>query len=145
MRIGALSQATGLPASKVRYYESLGLLPVVERQANGYRHYPPQAVQLLTVIDLAQRAGFTLEEIRSLMPRPGRRSWDRPRLLERLRRKQADIQAMQARLRQSERDLGTLIKALESEPQGEDCLAKVDALLGRLGQPAPAGPRLRAA
>ena len=134
MRIGALSQATGLPASKVRYYESLGLLPVVQRQANGYRHYPPQAVQLLTLINLAQRAGFTLDEIRGLMPRPGRRTWDRSRLLERLQKKQADIKAMQARLQQSQRDLGRLIKALESEPQGEDCLAKVDALLGRIGQ-----------
>ena len=87
------------------------------------------------MIDLAQRAGFTLEEIRGLMPRPGRRSWDYSRLLERLKQKQADIKAMQTRLQQSQRDLASLIKALESEPKGEDCLARVDALLGNLTPP----------
>jgi DNA-binding transcriptional MerR regulator len=56
--------AHGLAASRIRFYEDAGLL-VAQRQANGYRDYPEQAVLLLELITGAQRAGFSLEEIRA--------------------------------------------------------------------------------
>lgn len=58
MKIGELARRTGLAASRIRFYEEAGLL-VVQRQANGYRDYPEQAVLLLELITGAQRAGFS--------------------------------------------------------------------------------------
>ena len=39
MKIGELSQRTGMATSAIRFYESSGLLPAAERGANGYRQY----------------------------------------------------------------------------------------------------------
>lgn len=65
LSIGEVARQAGLRASAVRYYERRGLLPV-PRRVNGRRCYSPDIVQRLTVIRFAQRAGFSLEEIRSL-------------------------------------------------------------------------------
>lgn len=41
MKIGELSQATGVEVETIRYYERSGLLQGPERLANGYRSYDP--------------------------------------------------------------------------------------------------------
>ena len=68
MKIGELAALTGLNPSRIRFYESIGLLKMVERQANGYRRYPPEAVLVLNLITTAQKAGFSLDELRGLLP-----------------------------------------------------------------------------
>lgn len=97
MKIGELARRTGLTASRIRFYESLGLLPMVDRMPNGYRHYPKDAQLVLELIDTAQRAGFSLDEIRTLLP-SNLEKWDHAALVAALRRKLADIAALQARL-----------------------------------------------
>ena len=39
MRIGKLSQTTGVEIETIRFYEKEGLLQPAEREANGYRRY----------------------------------------------------------------------------------------------------------
>lgn len=53
IKIGELAQRTGLATSRIRFYESIGLLKLVGRQANGYRSYPEQAVLVLKLINTA--------------------------------------------------------------------------------------------
>lgn len=65
LTIGQVARQTGLRTSAVRYYESAGLLPEPPRR-NGRRRYDPAAIQMLRIIQLAQQAGFTIAEIRSL-------------------------------------------------------------------------------
>ena len=36
MRIGELAQRSGLAPSRIRFYERIGLLKLVQRRANGY-------------------------------------------------------------------------------------------------------------
>ena len=67
MRIGDLASNCGLPARTIRFYERGGLLPVPERDANGYRRYDPAAIEQVTFIRRAQAAGLTLVEIRSIL------------------------------------------------------------------------------
>ena len=62
MKIGELAQRTGLAASRIRFYESIGLLKLVQRQANGYRSYPEEAVLVLNLITTAQQAGFSADD-----------------------------------------------------------------------------------
>jgi len=66
LTIGEVSRLAGKAASSVRYYERIGLIAAPVR-IGGRRRYPPAALRTLAVIDTAQRAGLTLEEIRSLL------------------------------------------------------------------------------
>src|SRR5581483_477768 len=66
LTIGELARLTNRRASSIRYYEQIGLLPAPER-VSGQRRFAPDAVRTLTVIDTAQRAGLTLEEIKPLL------------------------------------------------------------------------------
>jgi DNA-binding transcriptional MerR regulator len=67
MQIGELAAATGLTRDTLRFYEKRGLL-LSRRLANGYRDYPPEAVQWLCYLRAAQALGFTLAEIETGLP-----------------------------------------------------------------------------
>ena len=79
MKIGELAKRTGLAASRIRFYEKMGLLKMVDREANGYRLYPEEAVLVLELIKSAQEAGFSLEELRHVMP-PDLNQWEHSKL-----------------------------------------------------------------
>lgn len=64
--IGEVARRVGLSTSALRYYETLGLLPIPER-IGGRRRYDQDALDRLAMIDVAQRAGFTLREVRILL------------------------------------------------------------------------------
>lgn len=66
MRVGEVAEQAGIASSQVRYYERIGLLPKPER-VSGQRRYGPEVLRRLAVIDIAQRAGMTLEEIKVLV------------------------------------------------------------------------------
>jgi DNA-binding transcriptional MerR regulator len=61
--IGALADATGVPAKTLRYWEAEGLLHAPARTSGGYRDYPAQAVDRVVFIRRAQAAGLTLRQI----------------------------------------------------------------------------------
>lgn len=66
LTIGELAARAGLNTSAIRFYERERLLPEPERES-GQRRYSPHALRRLEVIDIAKRAGFTLDEIRLLL------------------------------------------------------------------------------
>jgi MerR family redox-sensitive transcriptional activator SoxR len=66
MRIGDVARRAGVRVSLLRYYEGIGLLPEVPR-VSGQRRYDGGVLRRLAVIDVAQRAGLSLEEIRELL------------------------------------------------------------------------------
>ena len=66
MRIGEVAERAGVNASLLRYYEEVGLLPPAER-VSGQRRYAESVLRRLAVIDAAQRAGLSLDEIRLLL------------------------------------------------------------------------------
>jgi MerR family redox-sensitive transcriptional activator SoxR len=66
MRIGEVAQRAGVRTSLIRYYERIGLLPAPER-VSGQRRYDESVLRRLAVIDVAQRAGLSLDEIAELV------------------------------------------------------------------------------
>jgi MerR family transcriptional regulator, redox-sensitive transcriptional activator SoxR len=70
MSIGEVARSAGVRPSALRYYEGVGLLPPPER-ANGRRRYDGELLRevldRLEVVRLAQQAGFTISEIRTLL------------------------------------------------------------------------------
>ena len=119
MNIGELAKQSGLAASRIRFYEAEGLISQVGRQANGYRRYAAEALQTLQLIQSAQQAGFTLQELKALMPTPGEHK--REALIEALERKVQQIEGMQAQLAHSKAQLLGVIEAVRAQPEGVPC------------------------
>jgi MerR family redox-sensitive transcriptional activator SoxR len=73
LTIGEVAHTTGVPATTLRYYERVGLLPAPAR-VGGQRRYGDAVLARLEVIGLCKAAGFTLEEIQLLFAddAPGR-------------------------------------------------------------------------
>jgi MerR family transcriptional regulator, copper efflux regulator len=67
MRISELSRRCGIPASTLRYYEDVGLLPATERSPSGYRLYDDHARQRLMFIEAAKRLRLSLSSIGDLL------------------------------------------------------------------------------
>jgi|SRR6266478_8232256 len=65
LTIGEVAQRAGIRPSAIRYYESVKVLPA-PRRINGRRQYDSSVLERLAVIQLAQQAGFTVSEIRTL-------------------------------------------------------------------------------
>ena len=66
MPISHVAAQAGVRPSAIRYYEDEGLLPK-PRRVGGKRRYDASVLDRLAVIQLAQEAGFTLAEIRTLL------------------------------------------------------------------------------
>lgn len=65
--IGALATATGVKVPTIRYYESVGLLPVPSRTKGNRRFYGEATVQRLRFIRHARELGFEVDAIRQLL------------------------------------------------------------------------------
>ncbi|ABR84553.1 MerR family transcriptional regulator [Pseudomonas aeruginosa] len=130
MKIGELAKLTGLATSRIRFYEASGLIRS-QRRANGYRDYTADTVWILKLVTGAQAAGFSLEEIARLLP-SGDGAWQHGELLEGLRRKVAEIEALQRRLEQNKAQLLLAIESIENKPEGLQCTENTQRVLERL-------------
>lgn len=105
MNIGQASEASGVSAKMIRYYEQTGLIPKAARRGSGYRDYDVADVHRLRFIRSARDLGFTVEQIGDLLALWGNRhraSADVKALalghVDALKQKQAEIAAMIATL-----------------------------------------------
>ncbi|MGE6793950.1 DNA-binding transcriptional regulator, MerR family [Pseudomonas guineae] len=131
MKIGELASRSGLASSRIRFYEASGLINA-QRQANGYRRYPEHALQTLAIISGAQQAGFSLDEIRRLLPQTDSAGLGHAELLASLRRKVVEIETMQQRLRENKAQLLTIIATIENKPEGMPCTENAERVLANL-------------
>ena len=67
LRSGEIARRAGVSADTLRHYERRGLLGKPRRLANGYRAYPPEALDRVLVIQRALGVGFTLGELAGLL------------------------------------------------------------------------------
>ena len=66
LSIGEVADRSGMAASRIRYYETRGLIDPPER-SSGKRRYRARVLRRLAIIEAAQRVGFSLDEIRDLL------------------------------------------------------------------------------
>ena len=66
LSIGQVARQSGVSSTALRYYEEAGVLPTPARRS-GQRRYDDQVFRQLALIKLAQQAGFTISEIRTLL------------------------------------------------------------------------------
>lgn len=121
MRIGEVSQRSGVGIETIRYYEKEGLLAEPDRRPSGYRQYDPSVVSRLLFIRHAKELGFTLSEIRELLD-----LWfDTETTCEHVRRraeqKLADIDDKIRTLQKMKRSLKKVIDQCEHGESMQEC------------------------
>ncbi|MCC3761490.1 MerR family transcriptional regulator [Glycomyces sp. TRM65418] len=67
MRIGVLSERTGIPRRMLRYYEETGML-IPARSPNGYREYDEQSVDRALQIRGLLDAGMPTRVVKQVLP-----------------------------------------------------------------------------
>jgi DNA-binding transcriptional MerR regulator len=71
LTISKLARRCGLSRSTLLYYESIGLLKPALRTAASYRAYGEKDVRRLQQICIYRDAGLKLDDIRTILDRPG--------------------------------------------------------------------------
>jgi DNA-binding transcriptional MerR regulator len=102
MRISEVARRSGVLATTIRFYESIGVLPPAHR-LNGQRIYGPDTLDRLAVIRFGLNVGFSLSELKSLFSGFNSRSTKRAAAqskIEELRDMQARTQLMEQLLKQ---------------------------------------------
>lgn len=66
-QIKEVTEITGLPASTIRYYDSIGLLGEVQRTESNYRAFNDDSILILNFITQARDMDFSLEEIKEIL------------------------------------------------------------------------------
>lgn len=100
MDIAEVARRSGVPASTLRYYESRGLIAALARDG-GRRRFAPAVLEQLALIALGQAAGFSLDEIHTMLTPDGAPAIDRQRLAA----KADELDRMALRLRAMSRGL----------------------------------------
>jgi len=93
MKIGQLAALTGVSVRVLRHYEAQSLIRS-ERDANGYREYPSEVIEIVKVIRTLLHCGFSTRHLREIplcirgridgSPEAG--SWGRARAISRFKR-----------------------------------------------------------
>jgi len=120
MRIGEVADRAGVATSKIRYYERIGLLPAPER-VSRQRRYDAVVLRRLAVIDIAQRAGMALDEVRTLIEHGNDPIGDVLRELS-----DAKLPEIEALIDRAQRVRGWLVAARKCECQTIDACALFD-------------------
>lgn len=119
LSIGRLSKLAGVNIDTVRYYERNGLLAPRARLASGYRRYGDLELSRLRFIRRAQRLGFSLKEIKSLLGLSARRSV--AQVKQAAQAKLADVEARIADLERVRDGLALLVQACPGHGQASEC------------------------
>ena len=116
MNISQLAKAIGVSTDTVRYYEKQGLISAPERQANGYRSYTEAHAGLLHFVRGAQALGFSLAEIRTILPQVAQGTFGRTEIEQQLKAKMTQIDAHVAQLKTLKKELTSTFEALRCAP-----------------------------
>lgn len=63
MNIAEVSQATGLSADTIRYYERIGLIPKIARKSGGVRVFSENDVVILEFVRCFRSAGMSIDRL----------------------------------------------------------------------------------
>jgi DNA-binding transcriptional MerR regulator len=108
MQINTFAEAANVPATSIRYYEAIGLLPEPRPLDNGYRDYAAEGIDRLRLIAGARSLGLSLDDIGEILALRDRR--EAPcRVVQRLLKEKAEeISRRIAELRRLEAELQEL-------------------------------------
>lgn len=104
----------GLSVDTLRYYEKIKLLTGVKRTSSGQREYSEDNIQAVLFIRRAQKMGFSLDDISSLLSFRQKPRQSKPQIRQLAYEKLAEIDAQLLELMALRDELGSLTEACES-------------------------------
>lgn len=124
LSIGQLATKAELNASTIRYYESVGLLPVPVRK-NGQRRYDERLLERIHFIKIAQQTGFSIQEISVLLEGFETEESLSDRWEQMAKRKRSDLE-------ERKKQLNSMIQILDSGLNCKcltwsECLGRIDS------------------
>lgn len=117
-QIGEVAECLGISVDTLRYYEKIGLVPAVARNAAGVRVYSKGDVGRLRFIRRAQAMNFSLAEIGALLEVRAERRRAKRRARELAVAKLTEIDARMESLRVLRRELASMVTACEDAGRG---------------------------
>jgi len=131
MKVSELAKAAGVSPHAVRYYAGMGLLRPLRRPGNRYRAFEHADVRRLEFIRSAQRLGFSLKEIGTILhlsrqgksPCPTVRSIMRRRIPEAAR----DLEATASLLRRMQTAMRLWRRMRDGVPDGDSICRLIEA------------------
>jgi len=125
-RIVEVTRLTGLSADTLRYYERIGLLPPVARNAGGVRIYDERDLSRLRFIQRAQKMNFRLEEIGMLLKMRTDPRHAREEVRELTARKLAEVERSLEALNLLRNELTLLLNLCRGSKDGCPIIEKLD-------------------
>lgn len=116
MNISQLAKASNVSTDTVRYYEKQGLIAAPSRQENGYRAYTSDHVEAMRFVRGAQSLGFSLTEIRVILPQFARGQLGRTDIEQQLQTKMAEIDTHILQLKTLKKELQSTFASLTCAP-----------------------------
>lgn len=120
MQIGEVAETTGFSADTLRYYEKIGLMPRVGRNASGRRNYDRNDLARLAFIKRAQAVDFSLADIKALLTLRDRSRAPRQTVLKLTEHKLDEINRKLTDIRHLKGELTLLLNLCRAAP-GEEC------------------------
>jgi MerR family copper efflux transcriptional regulator len=116
MNISQLAKASNVSTDTVRYYEKQGLIAAPSRQTNGYRTYTASHIEAMHFVRGAQSLGFSLTEIRTILPQFTQGYFGRADIEHQLNTKVAEIEAHIRQLQTLKKELKATFASLTCAP-----------------------------
>lgn len=123
LKIGEVSQASGVGVEALRFYERSGLLGSPARTASGYRVYNVNVLDRLAFIKKAQTLGFSLDEIRRIIEESNAGESPCAEVREIVRRRLSEIDKHLRDLRRYRKELATTLQEWDGKgaEEGDIC------------------------
>src|SRR5262245_33418515 len=71
LKVGELAKRTGLTVRTLHHYDAIGVLKPSLHSGSGYRLYAAQDIARLQQVLSLRQLGFSLDEVRECLDRPG--------------------------------------------------------------------------
>jgi len=141
LKIGELSQRTGLSAHTLRYYEKHGLINASTRNEAGYRFYNDSDIRRVQFVQTARNTGFSLDDIGQLLSiRVDKQSHSCQEVTDITQKKLDQVNAKLAELHSMRETLELLLESCCGGPENATHCSIMDALDAGLGDKLSAAP-----
>ncbi|NOX28254.1 MAG: heavy metal-responsive transcriptional regulator [Gammaproteobacteria bacterium] len=117
-RIGEVALALGLSVDTLRYYEKIGLVKNIQRNGSGVRCYQESDIARLRFVKRAQKIGFSLGEIASLLNFRGNPQKAKPLVRELALQKLTELEQHLKEITALRDELSQLVNLCNATPEG---------------------------
>ena len=136
LKIGELSEQTGLSAHTLRYYEKNGLIGASSRSEAGYRFYTDADVRRVQFVKAARTSGFSLDDISQLLSiRVDKQSHSCQEVTDITQKKLDGVKAKMAELKSVQQTLERLLESCCGGPANATHCSITEALDAGLSSP----------